>query len=353
MSIFRNINMNLYKMYFKKLFDLKNQYDYIKYMYLWNQKAVEEFEKGTFNKSNVAYKWMQNGIPHMFFMSPNTKENILDSKNLFDICYYNLRNILHLTSNKCLSDIIYKIIYSAENTAEPFEWEKGKQSQMIHIFEKYNTTQVLSTLLIYAETGLIYTPNGKYELKNNFKYVKSYAKEIINKHFDEFIEDAIDINMSQISLPSLMDSYKEFYKKNIKNSIFNSLEKDHNFRLRILLMDSNTTNVDAFLNSYMFGDTFSESKKVINDSISFASTLTKQFPNQVTVKTTSAPTSYSFMQIKKSTTSIIKIDVYTPFNNSDDRFSLIFDEFENKELYDYYSRTFWRMFWNGSIIKIE
>lgn len=157
MHMFRNININLYKMYFKESLGLNSQYEYIKYMYSWNPQAVEEFEKGKFNESNVAYKWMQSGISSAFFSSPDSGKDILDSKDLFDIYYCNLRNTLCFNNNIHLSDIIYKIIYCSESVDEPFKWEDKIQKQIIHIFEKYNVVQVLCTLLIYAQTGDIYS----------------------------------------------------------------------------------------------------------------------------------------------------------------------------------------------------
>lgn len=349
MQMFRNINFNLYKMYFKESLGLSSQYEYIKCMYSWNPKAVEEFEKGKFNKSNIAYKWMQSGISSVFFSLPDSQENILHSKDLFDICYCNLRNTLRFNNNIGLSNVICKIIYSPESADEPFEWEESIQKQLINIFEKYNIIQVLCILLIYAQTNDICTPDGKYQFRNDFRYVKSYKKEVITRYFDELLEDAVEINMSQISVPSLIDSYDNFFKKNNKNNIFYLLEKNPDFRLRILMIDPELPNIDVLLHFYMYGDTFSDSKKVINDSIAFASDLVKNFPNQVTAKVTAVPMSYSFMQIKKKNSpSVIKVDVYAPFNNADDRFSLIFDELENKELYDYYLRTFYRMFNNGT-----
>lgn len=353
MQMFRNININLYKMYFKKALRINSQYEYLKYMYSWNPKAVREFEKGKFTESNVAYKWMQSGISSNFFLLPDSDEDIFSSKDLFDVCYFNLRSTLCFNNNIYLKNVIYKIIYYPETVSEPFKWEKNTQNQMIHIFEKYDVIQVLCTLLVYAQTGEIYTPEGKYKFRNDFRYVKSYKKEIITRHFDELLCDAVEINMSQISVPSLIDSYDDFFKKNNKNNIFRLLKENPDFKLKILMIDPELPNIDAFLRFYMYGDTFSDSKKVINDSIVFSSDLVRDFPRQVTAKVVNVPMSYSFMQIKKKNSpSIVKVDVYTPFNNSDDRFSLIFDELENKELYDYYVRTFYRMFDNGKTIKI-
>lgn len=117
------------------------------------------------------------------------------------------------------------------------------------------------------------------------------------------------------------------------------------------MIDPDLKNIDVLLHFYMYGDTFSDSNRVINDSIAFASDLVKRFSYQVTAKVVAVPMSYSFMQVKKKNNpSIAKVDVYTPFNNADDRFSLIFDEVENKELYDYYSRAFYRMFYEGNTI---
>lgn len=332
-------------MYFKESLRLNSQYEYIRCMYFWNPKAVEEFEKGKFNESNIAYKWMHSGISSNFFSLPDSREDVLVSKDLFDICYCNLRNTLCFNNNIHLSDVIRKIIYFPETVSEPFEWDKNIQNQIIHIFEKYDVIQVLCTLLIYAQTGNIYTSDGKYKFRNDFRYVKSYKKEVVTRYFDELLYDAIEINMSQISIPSLIDSYDDFFKKNNKNNIFRLLEENPDFRLKILMIDPELPNIDYLLRFYMYGDTFSDSKKVINDSIAFASDLAGRFPNQVTAKVVAVPMSYSFMQIKKKNNpSIVKVDVYTPFNNADDRFSLIFDEVENKELYDYYSRAFYRMF---------
>lgn len=356
MKLFRDININLYKMYFKKALGLNSQYEYIKSMYSWNPQAVREFEKGKFSESNIAYKWMQSGISASFFSLPDSQENPLESKDLFDLCYNNLKNTLCVINNIQLSESIRHMIYNPESAEEPFAWETGIQKRMIRIFEKYDVIQVLCTLLIYAQTGEIYTPTGKYQFRNGFRYVKSYKKEMITRHFDELLQGAVEVNMSQISIPSLMDSdsYHDFFKKNNRNTLVDLLEQNPDFRLRLLMIDPELPYTDVLLRFYMYGDTFSDSKNVIHDSIRFAYDLTERFPEQVTAKISTVPMSYSFMQIrKKENPSVVKIDVYAPFNNADDRFSLIFDKLENKELYDYYTRTFYRMFQAGNPISVK
>lgn len=351
MGIFRNININLYKMYFKESFGLNSQYEYLKCMYSWNPSAVKKFEQGKFNVNDIAYKWMKNGISPSFLLAdPN--EDMLHFDSLFDICYFHLRNKVCLENNCNLTETIRKIIYSSETSIdEPFAWEISTKKRMINIFEKYDTIQTLCTLLIYAQIGEIYTLDGKYHFKNAFKYVKSYKKEIVNWHFDELLKDAVEINMSQISIPSIMPYYDDFFKKNNRNNIFCLLENNPEFRLKILMIDPELQNLDFLLQAYMYGDAFSDSKKVVEDSVNFAVNLAEQFPDQVIAKVVSVPMSYSFMQIKKKLQpSIVKIDVYTPMNNADDRFSFIFDDVENKELYDYYVKTFCRMFGTGKSI---
>lgn len=348
MGIFANINVNLYEMYFKKSLGIKNRYDYLKMLYQWNPKAVEQFEKADFRKHNVTNKWFEKKISDEFFIVEFSDENILTSPHLFNIVYSHLKNILYLTNSLELSDVIRKIIYESETSVkECFEWDRHIQNQMELIFEKYNIVQTLSTLLIYAQTQKIYTPDGEYQLKKDFSYVKAYKKEVINNNFRLLFNDTIEVNMSQISLPSLMDNYTDYFKKNNKNSIVDMLAKNPDFRLNILLIDPELPNIDILLNTFMCGDSFAGDVQVIEDSIKFASELKKQFPNQVTVKTTAMPMSYSFMHIKnKNSSSVIKIDVYTPCTNADDRFSMVFDNIESKALYDYYLRAFYRMFNN-------
>lgn len=348
MDIFGNININLYEMYFKKLLGIKNRYEYLKIMYGWNPKAVEQFEKANFRNHNVANKWFEKEITKSFFIVEFSDENILTSPNLFDIVYSHLKNTLYLTNSLTLSTVIQKIIYESETSVKKcFKWNRQIQNQMELIFEKYNSVQVLSTLLIYAQTQKIYTPDGEYQLKKDFSYIKAYKKEVINNNFRLLFNDTVEVNMSQISLPSLMDTYTNYFKKNNKNSIVDMLVKNPDFRLNILLIDPELPNIDILLNSFMYGDSFSDGVKVIEDSINFALELKRKFPNQVTVKTIALPMSYSFMEIKnKNSLSVIKIDVYTPCTNSDDRFSMLFDNIESKELYDYYLRAFYRMFNN-------
>ncbi len=348
MGIFANININLYEMYFKKFLGIKNRYDYLKILYQWNPKAVEQFEKTSFDRNNKTNKWFGKKIAEEFFIVEFSDENILTSPHLFDIVYSHLKNALYLTNSPELSDVIRKIIYESETSVkECFTWDRHIQNQMELTFEKYNSVQVLSTLLIYAQTKKIYTPDGEYQLKKDFSYIKAYKKEVINNNFRLLFNDTVEVNMSQISLPSLMDNYTDYFKKNNKTSIVDMLAKNPDFRLNILLIDPKLPNIDILMNSFMYGDSFSEGVKVIEDSINFASELKKQFPNQVKVKTIALPMSYSFMEIKnKNSPSVIKIDVYTPCTNADDRFSIVFDNIESKELYDYYLRTFYRMFNN-------
>ncbi len=352
MQIFRNININLYKMYFKDLLDVKNQYEYLKSMYCWNPKAVIEFEKGHFNPHNVSYKWMQNGISSIFFSFPDSDEDILSSPYLFDICYDNLKNTLYLTNSVKLAEVIYAIIFEPESSVEePFSWKENLQYRLKQIYETFNSIQVLCTLLIYAQKQVIYTPREVYQIKNDFSYIKVYKKEIINKNFSTLLDDASEINMSQISVPSLIDSYSDFFKKNNKNSLINVLTENPELHLNLIIIDPALPNAQLLVRSYMYGDEFAGSTKVITDSINFAVDLKRQFPTQVTTKTVFAPMSYSFMQIKKKTSpSLIKIDIYTPSSSADERFSMIFNDLENKELYDYYSRTFYRMLYDGKEI---
>ncbi len=67
MKIFKDINVNLYKMHFKNILNLKNQYEYLKRMYKWWLEKMENFEKGHFNLYNTSYGWMNNGIPDTVF----------------------------------------------------------------------------------------------------------------------------------------------------------------------------------------------------------------------------------------------------------------------------------------------
>lgn len=351
MGIFRSININLYKMYFKNELNFKSQYEYLKYMYLWNPEAVKKFEEGRFNPYNTSYRWMQNGIPDIFFVSDDSENNIFNSPHLFDICYDNLKNSIYLTNNQQLLQVIDTIISDSERAYEPFVWEENVQKKMQQIYETYDCIHVLCTLLIYAQTNIIYTQRGEYQFKNDFSYVKVYKKEIINHSFDQLLKNAVEVNMSQISVPSLIESYHDFFKKKNRDSIINALAENPDFHLNMLMIDPDMLNVELLMHSYMYGDSFSDSRKVINDSICFAAELMERFPNQVVSKIVSVPMSYSFMQIKKKDEpSVMKIDIYTPYNNADERFSMIFNNLENKELYDYYSKIFYRMFYDGTLI---
>lgn len=341
-------------MYFKNTLNLKNQYEYLKYMYKWGMKKIEVFENSNFNPYNTSYRWMNNGIPDTIFSLPLSEENVIDLTYAFDMCYDNLKNSLCLVNSQKLSEVIYTIIFKSEtDVSQPFTWDKDIHKYMKQIYENYNCVQMLCILLIYAQTQKICTPNGRYQLRNNFSYIKVYKKETINQNFNLLLEDAVEMNMSQISIPSLLESYNEFFKRKNKEIIMNALTENPDFRMKILMIDPSVPNIDLLMHTYMFGDTFSDSVKVIEDSIDFSASLMKRFPNQVTAKTVAVPMSYSFMQIRnKNSPSIMKIDIYTPFNNVDERFSMIFDDLENKELYDYYSKTFYRMFYNGNLIHI-
>ena len=97
--------------------------------------------------------------------------------------------------------------------------------------------------------------------------------------------------------------------------------------MKILMIDPSTPNIELLLHSYMYGDNFSDSVKVIEDSIDFSADLMKRFPEQVTARTIAVPMSYSFMQIKKNNSpSLMKIDIYASFNNADERFSMLLDD---------------------------
>lgn len=331
---------------------MRNQFEYIRYVYNWNEEIEKKFEKYNADPHNTANRWLRNGIPSLIFNIFDTNQNLLDSPYLFDICYNNLKNNLCLCSNEKLSKTVYDIIFHSETDVyETFKWDEYVQDQFKHIYMSYDSVRVLSSLLIYAQTGKIYSPNNVIQLKNNFSFAKIYKKDTITHSFDLLIEGATEVNMSQISVPSLIESYKEFYKGINKDSIMKMLLSNPRFKLNVLMIDPTLPNIETLLSAYMYGDSFSDNVKVVKDSICFAYELTRKFPKQVKAKVVSVPMSYSYMYVKKiEQPSIIKIDIYTPFNNADDRFSILIDDLENKEAFNYYSKTFYRMFHDGRSI---
>lgn len=346
-NIFQWIHQNL-RTYFRKY---KTQYEYLIAVYGWGQKQAAVLFSTPKSQSANASKWMREGkLPDCFFQSENQKQTILDSPDTFANCYSYLRDNLQITNTPELQEIICNIIFDSKSENL---WKTEKQ-QFIQIFQKYDTVHVLAFLLIYAQIKKIPSVSGYYQMSSDFTYIKSYKKSVIESNFETLVQDASEINMSQISCPSLISSapYTEFFKKGNLLAIENALTTNPDLKLNMLFMSPDLLYADQLIKFYMYGNSFFHNTKVIEDSIRFAFELSTKFPKQVTAKVTNTPMSYSLFHVKKKTLpSIIKIDVYVPITCAEDRFSFILDSLENKDIYNYYLVNFTRLF--DSAISIE
>ena len=349
MGIFKDINQNLFDMYFGRRLSVSNQYDYYIKIYGWS----EEIKKNLINKKKesseyhkTAYQWKCNRIPFRMFGTLFKDDNLKTIPEvIFNMCYEQLKTVVRLHYEDSLKQVIEDLIFHSEtNLKYKFKWNEEKRRKIEQIYLETDIIKTVASLLILAETDCIIYPTKKYNLKSDFDYAKVYKKGVIEENFDVLLEDAQEINMLQISCPSLMESYTDFFKKTNKNALMNALRSDMHPKLNMVFIDPECSYTQELMKTFMYGDSFATSKRVIYDSIGFALDLKKQFPGQVCVKTISVPISYSIFQGKRRTVSYLKIDIYNIIASANERCSIIFDNIENKEFYDMYALGFNRIF---------
>ena len=141
----------------------------------------------------------------------------------------------------------------------------------------------------------------------------------------------------------LKTQLKQFYNVNL---IFDIL-------IQLL---NNGCNINFIFSSYIYElqiqnsvycckNNFSLFGNVIEDSINFAKRLKNTYPQQIRIKKTPYPISYSLMIIKKrKCPAIAKVDLYLIKGDADSRHSFIFRSNENMEGYSLYRNNFFDIF---------
>ncbi len=349
MGMFKNINQNLFEMYFSYALMITNQYDYCVEMYGWTKEIKEcmQTKKTLFSDYHrSAYQWMNSAIPVSVF-GTLLRQNNLDSipEVIYNICYEHLKTVIKVHHDEKLTHLIENIIFHPETDLKhTFQWDGKQQRELETIYRNTDTIKTLATLLILAQTKRIIYPTRKYNIKSDFAYVRVYEKNVIEENFDVLLDGANEINMLQISCPSLIEDYKDFFKPTNKKALLNALQSDNKPRLNMIFLDPECDYTLELMKTFMYGNSFANDKRVIYDSINFALGLKQQFPGQIFVKTVSVPISYSILQAKKQDTSYLKIDIYNIVSSASERCSILFDNKENKEFYDMYAQGFNRIF---------
>ncbi len=332
-------------MYFKKYMNLRNQFDYFNSLYyLGNSNEKSVFESIRYNKYKEVDKWLKNGrIDDSFFIFDG--ENLLFRNDLFSLLTGKISNFLFDSDNlEKLSELLYALINNSEILKYYFEIPKNYQIKLNSLFISCDTVDFLAVLLIFAQTGRITEPSMKK------KTVEVYNKSVITEHFCEFVNDAIEINMMQISVPSLIEKYTDFYKSDSYNALINLLDSG----CRINFVFSGYINELEIQNTlYCYKNDFSLFGNVIEDSISFAKELKYKYPKQIEIRKTSYPISYSLMIIKKRRyPAIAKVDLYLIKGSADTRHSFIFRSDKDIEGYSLYRDNFFDIFNDSKVIEI-
>ena len=351
MGIFKNVNQNLFEMYFSYKMLITNQFDYYIKLYSWNKEIENNLQRKkdmSANYHSVAYQWMNKGIPVSVF-GTLLKEINLDAipEVIYNFCYEHLKTVIKVHHDEKLKKMIEDMIFFPEtNLKYKFKWEEKQQNELITIYRNTDVIKTLATLLILSQTKRIIYPTKKYNIKSDFAYVRVYDKEVIEENFDVLLDGSKEINMMQISCPSLIEHYSDFFKSTNKKALMNALRSEERPHLNMIFLDPECDYALELMNTFMYGNSFANDKKVIYDSIDFALNLKREFPGQVCVKTVSVPISYSILQAKKEETSYLKIDIYNIVSSASERCSILFDNKENKEFYDMYAQGFNRIFYH-------
>lgn len=348
MEIFYAINKNLYDIYFKAEFSCKNQYEYLTMVYCWYDDKMISFKSSKYDFNKISYQWMKNSMPsYLFNFKFDLNNEFINPESAFMDCYHNLKKHFRGHNYLTLYEAIRKLIFRSESEIKyKFKWIDSDFIKIKSIFENSETLKILVSLLIYAQTGTVVFPPRRYSLTHDMNPIKAYSKKVIDENLDVFIDGAETINMMQISFPSLLEEYRDFYKKSSRNAIINALESNPHTKLNMLFMNPDYPAAIDLIRSFMYGDYFGMDTKVIRDSMRFALELKQKFPNQVTAKKVFMPISYSIMQIIRDVNrpSQLKLDIYTTAASAMERSSIVVDNYESKELYDLYSGNFLRIY---------
>ena len=347
MECFYYIHENLYKMYFKKHTNLKNWFDYFWAFYYLGNKEKSVLENTIYNKYKMADDWLKKGkIDDVFFIFDG--ENYLFRPDLFSLIFNKVHNqFLQLGDSEELKQILYRLINCPEMLEYSFVFKEETKSKLNMLFSSYDTTTFFTVLLIFAQTNQIILPGHSI---TNKKMAEVYNKTTITESFCEFVEDAVELNMMQISVPSLIEKYRDFYKSGNYNALINLLEEGCKINFIFSAYEDELqiqNSVYCCKNDFpLFGD-------VIKDSISFAKKLKAKYPEQIRIKTTVYPISYSLMIIKKKrSSSIAKVDLYLIKGEADTRHSFIFRSDENMEGYSLYRNNFFDIFNDAGSVEL-
>ena len=351
MGLFRNINQNFFEMYFSHKLALGNQYDYYIAMYGWTKEIETNLKTRKAEAPNyhrTAYQWMVKNITVSMFGTLLRQSNLdYIPEVIYNFCYEHLKTVLKVHYDEKLEQLVEDMIYRPETYMKyKFSWNKEQKQALENIYCNTDVIKTIATLLILAQTGRIIYPTKKYNIKSDFDYVRVYDKSVIEENFDVLLDGAEEINMLQISCPSLIEDYGDFFKPTNKKALMNALTSEKKPRLNMVFLDPECDYALELMKTFMYGNSFANDKKVIYDSIHFALQLKAEFPGQVCVKTVSVPISYSILQAKKSANSYLKIDIYNVVSSASERCSTVFDNKENKEFYDMYAQGFNRIFYH-------
>ena len=214
-------------------------------------------------------------------------------------------------------------------------------------FSSYNLVEFFAILLIFAQTSQIIKPHNATEKR---KFVEVYNKNDITECFDEFVQGAVELDMMQTSIPSLINKYRDFYKPNSYKALINLLENG----CVINFLFSSYGLAEEIVNSvYCCKNDFPLFGNVVEDSISFAKELKNKYSRQVKIKTTVYPISYSLIIIKKkNSSSLAKLDLYLINGDADTRHSFVFRSDDNMEGYSLYRNNFFDVFNDSKSVEI-
>ena len=302
-------------MYFKKCMNFRNQFDYLNSLYyLGNDDEKSVFESIKYNKYKEVDKWLKKGrIDDSFFTFG--RENFLFRHDLLFLLTEKMNNFLSDSDNlEKLRELLYALVNNPEILKYYFEIPENYRVTLNLLFNSCDTVNFLAVLLIFAQTGRITEPYRKSMKKRT---VEVYDKSTITEHFCELVNDAIEIDMMQISVPSLIEKYTDFYKPNNYNALINLLDNG----CRINFVFSGYIDELKMQNTvYCYRNDFSLFGNVIEDSISFTKELKSKYPQQIEIRKASYPISYSLMIIKKRHyPAIAKVDLYLIKGSADTR----------------------------------
>ena len=326
-------------MYFKKHFIFKNWFGYFYSLYHFQDEQHSALETVEFDKYKMSNKWLKNGkIDDDFFVFNG--ENFLLRNDLFTLVFHNVsRHFSGLDSVEELSILLDSLVNASENLKYPFSFQEKIKVKLKELFSSCNTEEFLTVLLIFAQTGRICFPPKEDSRKG---MVEVYNKPVINEHFKELVEDAIELDMMQAFVPSLIEKYTDFYKSENYAALIQLLKQ--NCKVNFIFPDKNGQfHEQNYLYShkndfFLFGD-------ALKDSTELVLNLKKKFPGQVRIKIIPYFISYSLMIIKKRTApAIVKVDLYLLKGDADRRHSFIFRSNIHREEYLLYRDNFFDLF---------